>query len=49
VRAHPDGGFLLLMTHWHALKPIGVDAGGKVKKLESGKVGNGTIWKFVKV
>ena len=52
VRAHPDGGYVLLMTHWHELKPVGVIDGKKVVKLgqhHKVKVEEGTVWKFVKV
>jgi hypothetical protein len=48
VRAVPDGGFVLMMTHWHGLRPLGVK-GDKVVKLDNGKVGDGVVWKFVKV
>jgi hypothetical protein len=52
VRAVPDGGFILLMTHWHALKPVGVSGklgDEKLVKLGNGKTLDGTVWKFVKV
>lgn len=51
VRAVPDGGFVLLMTHWHELKPVGV-SGERVVKLGQNRktmIEEGIVWKFVKV
>ena len=52
ARAVPQGGFILLMTHWHELKPVGVIDGQKIVKLGQNhktKIADGTVWKFVKV
>jgi len=51
VRARPDGGFVLLMTHYERLWRVGVREEQGVERLA--KVGDGSadgmVWEFVKV
>lgn len=51
VRAKPNGGYVLLMTHWEKLLQVGVKPERGVERLA--KVDNsdsdGTVWEFVKV
>jgi hypothetical protein len=51
VRAKPNGGYILLMTHWERLWQIGVknlEGVERVVKVENGEL-DGTVWEFVKV
>lgn len=51
VRLRPEGGYVLLMTHWERLWNVGIRIDGGLKRLakieDSGLEGN--IWEFVKV
>jgi hypothetical protein len=51
ARARPDGGYVLLMTHFERLWRVGVRVEGKV--LRVAKIGHGEddglVWEFVKV
>ncbi|KAE8452416.1 hypothetical protein EG329_000318 [Mollisiaceae sp. DMI_Dod_QoI] len=51
VRLRPEGGYVLLMTHWERLWPVGTVVEQGVRKLA--KIGEGSsggiVWEFVKV
>ncbi|KAF2640673.1 hypothetical protein P280DRAFT_400249 [Massarina eburnea CBS 473.64] len=52
VRAKPEGGFVLFLTHWEKLWVVGADEGGEGEKQlmkVSGGVDEGIVWDFVKV
>ncbi|KAI0886710.1 uncharacterized protein GGS22DRAFT_158523 [Annulohypoxylon maeteangense] len=48
ARRHPDGGYLLLTSHWFCLMKMDVDKSG-TKLVETFGEGKGTAWEFVKV
>ncbi|RDL31995.1 uncharacterized protein BP5553_09397 [Venustampulla echinocandica] len=51
IRSRPEGGYILLMTHWGKLRPVGMKDEKGEKKLamvESGNT-NGIVWEFVEV
>jgi hypothetical protein len=48
VRMRPEGGYVLLMTHWDGLWHVGIKEHGKLAKCGEGG-SYGTIWEFVKV
>jgi hypothetical protein len=48
VRMTPEGGFVLLMTHWERLWQVGITVDRGVEKLA--KIGDaGIVWEFVKI
>ena len=51
VRLRPEGGFLLLMTHWDRLWYVGSYVENGMEKLRkvADKESDGIIWEFVKV
>jgi hypothetical protein len=51
ARLRPEGGYVLLMSHWEKLWPLGVKEvdGGKVLEKVQSSVNDGAVWDFVKV
>ncbi|KAF2252127.1 hypothetical protein BU26DRAFT_251562 [Trematosphaeria pertusa] len=51
VRQTPEGGYVLLMTHWEKLWPVGtmMEGGEKVLAKVENAVSDGIVWKFIKV
>lgn len=51
ARMRPDGGYVLLMTHWEKLFHVGMKLDQGVEKLAMGEVGgsDGIVWEFIKV
>lgn len=49
VRMTPEGGYLLLMTHFERLWHVGIEMEQGVQKLAKIGERNGTIWEFVSV
>jgi len=51
VRMKPEGGFILLMTHFERLWQVGIkveQSGERLAKIENGET-DGIVWEFVKV
>jgi len=51
VRIRPEGGYVLLMTHWEKLWHVGIRVEQEVEKLVKCENGgsDGIVWEFVKV
>lgn len=51
IRSRPEGGFVLLMTHWWKLRPVGIKEEKGQQKLAMIENGNtsGIVWEFVEV
>lgn len=51
IGSRSEGGYVLLMTHWRKLRPVGIKEEKGEKKLamiENGN-NNGIVWEFVEV
>lgn len=49
ARSRPEGGYILLMTHWERLWQVGIYMEQGVEKLEKTGGSDGIVWDFVKV
>lgn len=51
ARARPEGGYVLLMTHWFWLRYVGIKVEEGFEKLVKigDKEGDAIVWEFVKV
>lgn len=49
ARGRPEGGYVLLMTHWERLWQVGMCIEQGVEKLEKTGGSDGVVWEFIKV
>jgi hypothetical protein len=51
VRKRPEGGYIMLMTHWGDLWPVGMKVEQEVETLAKieNRASDGVVWEFIKV